>query len=427
MPSAEIIAIGTELLLGETTDTNTRFIACALRGLGVNLFRATTVGDNAERIAQAIRESMARAEIVITTGGLGPTVDDPTRQAVAQAVGVELVYQPKLWKQITARIARYGRIPTENQKRQAYIPKGAIAIENPVGTAPAFIVEIPPSPLTPSRSTPTGLPTPNTQRTGTRERGQVGEENKVVISLPGVPREMETLLMQAVIPYLQKLYNLNEIIRIRTLHTSGVGEARIDEQIGDLETLVNPTVGLSAHSGIIDIRIAAKAESEAEAGRMLNAIETDVRERLGTVIYGADDDTLEAVTLKAVAARGWTLACLESGQDGALIERLARVKNPAYLGGSRIEASPRALSRAVRPDTLEQALEEVRRRSKASVALGIALSVVEEQQTVTVLILMPQGKDERHLTYGGHPRNAPRWATNMGLDSLRRRAQGISD
>jgi len=402
--SAETIAIGTELLLGETADTNTCFIARALRGLGVNLFRATTVGDNADRIAQAIREALGRSGIVITTGGLGPTVDDPTRQAVAKAVGLELVYQPKLWKQITARIARYGRTPTENQKRQAYIPKGAIAIENPVGTAPAFIVEIPPSPPTPSRSTPAGLPK--------------GDGNKVVISLPGVPREMETLLTQAVIPYLQKRYDLNEIIRIRTLHTGGVGEARIDEQIGDLETLLNPTVGLSAHSGIIDIRIAAKAESEAKAGRMLNAIEADVRERLGTVIYGADDDTLEAVTLKAVAARGWTLACLESGLDGALIERLARVKNPAYLGGSRIE---------VQPDPLEKTLEEVRYGNQSSVALGIALSVAEEQQAVTILILTPQGKDERHLTYGGHPRNAPRWATNMGLDNLRRRAQGISD
>ena len=385
MPSAEIIAIGTELLLGETADTNTRFIARALRGLGVNLFRATTVGDNADRIAQAIREVLVRAEIVITTGGLGPTVDDPTRQAVAQAVDVELVYQTKLWEQITARIARYGRTPTENQKRQAYIPKGAIAIENPVGTAPAFIVE-----------------------TG----------RNAIISLPGVPREMETLLTQTVIPYLQKRYELHEIIKIRNLHAGGVGEAWIDEQIGDLEALTNPTVGLSAHSGIIDIRITAKAGSEAEVDQMLGVIEAETRKRLGTVIYGVDDDTLEAVTLKAVAARGWSLGCLESGLDGMLIERLARVKNPAYLGGSRIE---------VRSDTLEQALEEVRRGSEVSVALGIALSVAEEQQSVTILILMPQGKDERHLTYGGHPRNATRWATNMGLDSLRRRAQGISD
>jgi len=385
MPSAEIITIGTELLLGETADTNTRFIARMLRGLGIDLFRVTTIGDNTERIAQAIREAMMRAEIVITTGGLGPTVDDPTRQAVAQAVGVELEYRPELWEQIAARVTRYGRTPTENQKRQAYIPEGAIAIENPVGIAPAFIAE---------------------------------NGHNAIISLPGVPREMETLLTQAVIPYLQKRYNLHEIIKIRTLHTGGVEEAWIDEQIGDLEALTNPTVGLSAHSGIIDIRITAKAGGEAEADRMLGEIEADIRARLRRVIYGADDDTLEAVTLRALAERGWTLTCLESGLDGALTERLARVKNPAFLGGS---------GRKFPPEALEQALEEVRREAQSSVALGITLSVTEEQQAVTILLVTPQGKDERHLTYGGHPRNAPRWATNMGLDALRRRALGISD
>ena len=119
MPSAEIIAIGTELLLGETADTNTRFIARLLRELGVDLYRAQTVGDNAGRIAESVRQALQRADIVITTGGLGPTVDDPTRQAIAEAVGAELEFHPELWEQIEERITRYGRKPTENQKRQA--------------------------------------------------------------------------------------------------------------------------------------------------------------------------------------------------------------------------------------------------------------------------------------------------------------------
>ena len=143
MPTAEIITIGTELLLGETVDTNTRHIAQALRGLGVDLYRTQTVGDNAGRIAEAVGAALQRADIVITTGGLGPTVDDPTRQAIADAAGVTLEFHPELWEQIVARIARYGRTPTENQKRQAYIPQGGMVIENPVGTAPAFIVETP--------------------------------------------------------------------------------------------------------------------------------------------------------------------------------------------------------------------------------------------------------------------------------------------
>jgi len=395
MFSAEIIAIGTELLLGETADTNTRFIAQALRGLGIDLFRTTTVGDNTGRIARVIYEALTRAEIVITTGGLGPTVDDPTRQAVAYAMGVELEFQPVLWEQIIARLSRFGRVSTENQKRQAYIPKGAIAIGNPVGTAPAFIMGVAPISLT---------------------GGGSEVRSSVVIALPGVPREMETLLTQAVIPYLQKHYNTHLLIKIRTLHTGGISEASIDEIIGDLEGLCNPTVGLSAHSGIIDIRIAAKARDETEAVQMIEPLETDIRSRLGSAIYGVDDDTLESVALHAVALRGWTLACLESGLDGLLIKRLAATKDRVYIGGSRLD---------IHADVLEEALEGVRREKQSSVALGVILSASEELSKVTIFVLTPPRKEVQRLDYGGHPREAARWATNMGLDALRRSALGF--
>ena len=142
MPTAEIITIGTELLLGETIDTNTRYIARALRDKGVDLFRTSTIGDNPNRIAEIIREGLQRADIIITTGGLGPTIDDPTRNAIALAIGVETEFRPELWFQIKERFGRYGRTPTENNKRQAFVPKGAIAVENTVGTAPAFICEL---------------------------------------------------------------------------------------------------------------------------------------------------------------------------------------------------------------------------------------------------------------------------------------------
>src|SRR5210317_331623 len=141
MPTAEIITIGTELLLGETIDTNTRYIARALRDEGVDLYRTSTIGDNPERIAEIVREGLQRAEIIITTGGLGPTVDDPTREAVALAMDVKTEFKPELWEQIQERFQRHGRTPTENNKRQAYIPEGAVPIENSVGTAPAFIGE----------------------------------------------------------------------------------------------------------------------------------------------------------------------------------------------------------------------------------------------------------------------------------------------
>src|SRR5512134_1429117 len=179
MPSAEIITIGTEILLGEIVDTNTRYIARTLRGMGVDLYRTITIGDNVDRIASAIRHSMERAEIVITTGGLGPTVDDPTREAVARAVGVETEFREDLWQQVVEVISRYGRKPSENQRRQAYVPQGAIGINNPVGTAPCFIVE---------------AKIPSTAERPTEQR------ESIVISLPGVPNEMEYILHESIMP-----------------------------------------------------------------------------------------------------------------------------------------------------------------------------------------------------------------------------------
>jgi nicotinamide-nucleotide amidase len=391
MPAAEIITIGTELLLGETFDTNTRFIAQTLRDLGVDLYRTQTVGDNAGRIAKAVGEARQRANIVITTGGLGPTVDDPTRLAIAEAVGTSLEFHPELWEQIVARIARYGRTPTENQKRQAFIPKGAIVIENPVGTAPAFIVEIP--------SSLTLDPSPDLH---------------VVISLPGVPGEMETLLTNAVIPYLQNRFNLHEVLKIRTLHVSGIGEGVLDEQIGDLEALTNPTVGLAAHSGIVDIRIAAKAPTMAEADSMIVLVEQDICCRLGDNIFGADGDTLENITLNAVERRGWNLATLESGLQEALMTRLKITHHPAYQGGRAIELPA---------DELVHASKTLIQEMTASVILGVVLFNSGERQDISIVTITPLSQKERHQTYGGHPRNAARWAVNTALDGLRRIAK----
>jgi nicotinamide-nucleotide amidase len=391
MPTAEIITIGTELLLGETADTNTRFIARTLRSLGVDLYRTQTVGDNVGRIAEAVRAALQRANIVITTGGLGPTVDDPTRQAIADAAGTTLEFHPELWEQIVARIGRYGRSPTENQKRQAYIPKGAIVIENPVGTAPAFIIE--------TRSPSTDFPV---------------TDMHVVITLPGVPREMETLLADSVVPYLQKRFDLHDVIAVRTLHVSGIGEGSLDDKIGDLELLSNPTVGLTAHSGIVDIRIAAKAASASEADRMIAEVEKDARLRLGKDIFGADNDSLEGITMAALAQQGWSLACVESGLDGALLRRFGQAGHPLYRGGKQQE---------LQPGSLAQSAQAVRQEFDASVILAVALSVSNESQDISITAITPAGQAERQLTYGGHPKNATRWAVNTAIDWLRRIAQ----
>ena len=380
MPSAEIITIGTEILLGEIVDTNTRYIAHLLRGLGVDLYRTSTIGDNVERIAEAIRNSMKHADIVITTGGLGPTVDDPTREAVARAFGVETEFRQELWEQVSAIIARYGRQPGENQKRQAYMPSGAIAIKNDVGTAPAFIVE---------------------------------QGNNAVISLPGVPKEMEHLLHEAVIPYLQKHYNLDQVIKVRLLHTAGAGEGNIDEKIGDFETLANPTVGLAAHSGVVDIRIAAKAKTETEADRMIAEVESQMRERLGTLIFGVDEDTLEGVALRAVSERTWNLVAVESGLGEALRRRLSGVSSQNLLGVASVPLSEGQLS---------EYLYDLQMEYNARAALGI--SAFPEKRMVELALITPDGTQERQLTFGSHLALLPRWAVNVALNWLRCTAEG---
>jgi competence/damage-inducible protein CinA-like protein len=385
MSSAEIITIGTEILLGEIVDTNTRYIAHVLRGMGVDLFRTSAIGDNVERIAESIRNSMNRAEIVITTGGLGPTVDDPTREAVARAAGVELEFREDLWEQVVENISRYGRKPSENQKRQAYAPKGALGIKNPVGTAPCFIVEY-------SRA----------KRSDSEV--EAGARESVVISLPGVPHEMEHILRESVVPYLQKRFNLNTIIKVKLLHCAGLGEGLIDEKIADLEMLSNPTVGLAAHTGVVDIRIAAKAKDEAEADEMIAKIERDVRERLGNVVFGADEDELEDAALNAVASRGWSVIGLESNLNGLLARKIPHTASVSNLQS---------------PNLIEE-LRTARNSANADVALGVIVNI--EDRSADMALITPNGEKTHRVTYGGPPRSLPLWSVNLALDWLRRRA-----
>jgi competence/damage-inducible protein CinA-like protein len=262
MPTAELIAIGTELLLGEIADTNTKYLARLLRDYGVDLFRSTTVGDNPQRIASLMQEALSRADIVITTGGLGPTVDDPTREAAAQACNTHNEFHPELWEQIKQRFLKRALNISENNRKQAMIPAGAVVIENPVGTAPSFIMP---------------------------------QNGKVLICLPGVPREMEYLMQASVIPWLKEHYSLSGIIKAKVLHIAAVSESKIDEMIADLEIMTNPTVGLLAHPGIVDIRITAKAESEEAANELIYSLESIIRQRFGSDIYGVDNETLPQI------------------------------------------------------------------------------------------------------------------------------------
>jgi len=379
LPSAEIITIGTELLLGEIVDTNAQFLAIRLREAGIDLYRITTVGDNIRRIAEVIQQALSRCDVVITTGGLGPTVDDPTRDGVALAVGLKTEFHPELWEQIRARFRKFGRIPTENNRQQAYIPQGAKAIENPVGTAPIFILEV---------------------------------HSNLIISLPGVPREMEYLFDHEIMPFLHQHYDLKEMIITRVLHTVGVGESQIDDLISDLELLNNPTVGLAAHSGQVDIRITAKADSIKSSDELIKPIENDLRQRLGDCIYGIDHETLEEIALRSVKNHQWTLVVVEAGLGGILLRRLAATQGP-FLGGQ-------LLRQTLTAEELMAFVDSFRQAQPADVGFGVALHSESDKQYVTMALITPSEKRDFLFPYGGTPDYASLWALNQSLNIIRR-------
>jgi hypothetical protein len=215
---------------------------------------------------------------------------------------------------------------------------------------------------------------------------------------------MEHILHESIIPYLQKRFDLDEIIKIRILHCSGLGEGMIDEKIDDLEKLSNPTVGLAAHTGVVDIRIAAKAKSEADADAMIADIENQIRERLGDVVFGADEDTLEDAALTAVAKRGWTLTGVESGLDGALARKIPHTASIPDLT----------------PASLLAALRAARADSNADAGLGVAMYL--QERAAEIALITPRGEKTHRITYGGPPRSLARWSVNVALDWLRRRA-----
>lgn len=379
MATAEIVAIGTELLLGEIQDTNTQFLARRLRDAGIDLYRTTIVGDNEMRIAAAVQEAMSRADIVITSGGLGPTVDDPTRQAVARALNVDLEFRPELWAQIQDRFRRFNRQATENNRRQAYIPAGATAIENPVGTAPAFF----------------------------STRGE-----KIIICLPGVPRELEYLVDQVVFPLLIEKYSLKETIRAYVLHTAGVGESQVDEWIADLETNANPSVGLLAHPGQIDIRVTAKGSDPTEIERQIAEIAEQIRARVGEAIYGEGEETLEGILTERLAGRGWRLLIIAAELEGAFAERLA-----AAAADHRIQIQPASIGSPAELADFSQ--REMTRHGFDSV-LAAVLQPAENRHLLYLYFASPDGNWQSTLSYGGPAENAKQWSVNTALDFARR-------
>ncbi len=386
---AEIISIGTELLLGEIVDTNAAWLAQQLAGIGVDVYFRTTVGDNVGRIASVIQNGLARADVVITTGGLGPTVDDMTREAIAKAVDVPLVLEPILVEQIRERFAKWGRSMSDNNVRQAYMPQGAIPVENPVGTAPCFIVE---------------------------------KDKHYIFVLPGVPREMKHLTETRVLPWLRELGGDSSIILIKNLRTVAVGESLIDEKIGDLEEESNPTVGLAAHAGQTDVRITAKAPTRAEAEKLIEEMEARVRERLGDWIYGVNNESVEEVIARMLTAQQKTVALAESNTAGKIAERLRSTPEGLKVTDKLLEVTDEQVN--------EAQAEAVASSLHASTGADIAIAVIStmgnqdmylaDTGRTSIAIVTADKKRSYSYPVGGMGEMAQQWTAVRALDILRR-------
>ena len=297
----ELLMIGTELLLGQIADTNAAYMGRQLAENGVNLYQKTTVGDNPARIVGALNDALARADVVLCSGGLGPTEDDITRECVAEVLGWPLEYHADLYEVLLARFSRLGRNITENNKRQAMLPRGAVAIENPHGTAPGLIAE--------------------------SERG-------VIICMPGVPHELKPMLDGQVIPWLKRRFGISGLLRYRSLKVCGVGESRVDALMGDLILSgANPTVGLLAGPDGVVVRIAARAETAEAAEALMDPVEAEVQKRLGGIAFGRDNDTIESVVDGLLRARGWRMAVCETSTGGTIAQRMLALPAASFAGG----------------------------------------------------------------------------------------------
>ncbi|MBI2916803.1 MAG: competence/damage-inducible protein A [Chloroflexi bacterium] len=281
---AEIISIGTELLLGQIVDTNSAYLAGELPALGVDLYYISQVGDNTGRIAEVLRRAWARSDLILTTGGLGPTDDDVTRDAVAQALGEEMRIVPELEEHLRQWFSRRTVAMPERNLKQATLVPSAQSLPNPVGTAPGWWVE---------------------------------KEGHIIAVMPGPPREMTRMWRNEVVPRLRERVT-GEIILSRTLKTYGVGEGTVDEMVSPHSRSSNPTIGTYAKPDGVHLRLTAKAPTSEAARALIAPVEEKLREIFGDRIWGADDETLEGAVGDALRSRKLTLATMESCTGGLL-------------------------------------------------------------------------------------------------------------
>ena len=342
MITAEIVSIGTELLLGQILDSDAPFLAQRLSALGVNVFFRTTVGDNAVRVGDTLRQALSRADIVICIGGLGPTQDDLTRDAIAGALGVPLQRDPELVAHLTQWFARKGILqPKPSIFRQADVPFGGIPMPNSYGTAPGLWIE---------------------------------HDGKVVVALPGPPSEFEPMVEASLLPMLRRYLGTTEqVIVSRTLRLVGMGEAEAESQLLDLMKGSNPSVAPYAKQAEVQLRVTASAVTTDLANALIQPIVDEIKSRLGIAVYSDNDDDLETRVVMMLVERGETVATAESCTGGLLAGRLTGVPGSSEVFGTGVVAYSNATKVAlvgVQQTTLD-AVGAVSHDVAAELAVGI--------------------------------------------------------
>ncbi len=346
-PTCEIVTIGSELLLGQITDTNTTYLARELGRAGITILFRTAVGDRLTEIVEVLKRALDRCHMVLVTGGLGPTLDDMTREAAAEVAGVDLEFRPELMAEIEEMFRRAGYQMPDNNRRQAFVPAGSHAISNPVGTAPGFISEVRGRPL---------------------------------ICLPGVPRELKYLMDKEVTAWIRQRFALHaHRVIYRVLKTVGIGESKVDSLIGDLiRPGQNPEIGLLASMGEIKVRIAANARDEDEAQALIRPVEEEICSRLGNKIFGKNEDTLEGVIESLLCKNHTTLALVETFTGGTAALRLhglpstRLVESRVIPGRERLERFSGQRLVESGPEGALDLARKIREKGEAGVGLVIA-------------------------------------------------------
>ena len=405
---AEIISVGTELLLGQIVDTNAPFLSRALSSLGIDVYYRSTVGDNRARLADAIRTALSRSDIVLTIGGLGPTQDDLTKETIAEVLGERLIMHPESEKRIRDFFEKRGARIAESNLKQALQPESGVPLPNPMGTAPGTLVE---------------------------------KDGKIIAAFPGPPNEFIPMIENALIPYLaKKTEGKTAVIVSRTLRVVGIGESSAEEEIRELLSGSNPTIAPYAKTGEVHFRITAKSPDRETALGLIAEMEKKARAILGDYIYGVDDETLESVIVRLLTEKNLKLALAESCTGGAIADRITNVpgSSAAFLAGvvsysndSKIEilGVPEELIRlhgAVSPEVAEAMAEGAAVRTGADIAVsvtGIAGPDGGSDEKPVGLVYIglktPEGVSSTRNFYVGGRRGVKDRSVQTALDTVR--------